>query len=173
MRERTKAIFDRGPGVKDLPDWPAGTSEAEYNVLLAKSLGGLCIDKNLMRSEFHKYGIEPCDVLLRDGTYIHVKSIDSSAPASHLLAQALVSVEVLTYDTAAQADFQSKVAKGGWDPSLLRKKPTRVVLLVARKDKTIGPDSLFTFTQVNLARQISHLGAQGVEVFIAPVRRHT
>lgn len=171
VRARTKSIFDRGPGVESLPDWPAGTSEAEYNELLASKLNGLCLDRKLMRSSFHKHGIEPCDVLLSDGTYIHVKSIESSAPASHLLAQALVSVEVLTFDQLAQKDFRAKVKAGGWDPSKFSQKPKKVVLLIARKDKSIGPDSLFTFTQVNLARQVSQLGSQGVDVFIAPVAR--
>lgn len=171
VRERTKSIFDQGPGVESLPDWPADTSEAEYNELLAGQLNGLCLDRKLMRSSFHKHGIEPCDVLLPDGTYIHVKSVESSAPASHLLAQALVSVEVLTFDQLAQADFRSKVKSAGWDPTKFSGKPKRVVLLIARKNKSIEPDSLFTFTQVNLARQVSHLGAQGVNVYIAPVAR--
>lgn len=171
VRERTTSIFDQGPGVQNLPDWPAGASEADYNELVARELNGLCLDRNLIRSSFHKFGIEPCDVLLSDGTYVHVKSIESSAPASHLLAQALVSVEVLTFDRLAQDDFRAKVKAGGWDPFGFPRKPKRVVLLIARKDKAIGPDSLFTFTQVNLARQVSYLGAQGVDVFVAPVAR--
>ncbi|WP_440697180.1 DUF6119 family protein [Clavibacter nebraskensis] len=171
VRERTNQIFARGPGIDDLPTWPHNHDEADYNDLLAANLGGLCLDRDLMRSSFHKYGIEPCDVLLEDGTFIHVKNIDSSAPASHLLAQALVSAEVLTFDEEAKADFRSKIQAGGWDPDTIALPPKKLILVVARKGKAINSSSLFTFTQVSLARHVGQLGSQGVEVHIAPVER--
>lgn len=172
VKERTAEIFELGPGVSKIPNWPASASdEASYNTLLAQELGGVCLDRKLMRSDFHKHGIEACDVLLEDGTFIHVKNIESSSPASHLLAQALVSTEVLTFDKVAQQDFRKKVKKAGWDPKKYSGRPKRVVLVVARRGATITPDSLFTFTQVNLSRQVAQLGAQGVEVFIAPIER--
>lgn len=171
VREQTESIFARDHGLAVLPPWPAGNAEDEYNKILADHLDGIVLDRKLLRSDFHRYGIEACDVLLKDNTFVHVKLIESSAPASHLIAQALVSVETLTYDLEAQAAFRERVDVAGWDGEMYSGKPKRVVLVLARVGKSIDAASLFTFTQVNLWRQVSQLGSQGVEVFVAPVEK--
>ncbi len=150
VREQTASIFARDHGLASLPVWPAGKDEDEYNKILADHLDGIVLDRKLLRSDFHRYGIEACDVLLKDNTFVHVKLIESSAPASHLIAQALVSVETLTYDQEAQAAFRERVEAAGWDGGKYSGKPKRVVLVLARVGKEIDAASLFTFTQVNL-----------------------
>lgn len=171
VREQTALIFARDHGLSSLPAWPAGKDEDEYNKILANHLDGIVLDRKLLRSDFHRYGVEACDVLLKDNTFVHVKLIESSAPASHLIAQALVSVETLTYDQEAQAAFRERVEAAGWDGGKYSGKPKRVVLVLARVGKEIDAASLFTFTQVNLWRQVSQLGSQAVEVFVAPVEK--
>ena len=183
VKRRTHQIFDRGPHLNDLPDWELvelpgdkeeqrkRNAELSYNQVLAESLGGLCLDQKLVRSEAHKHGIEACDVLLKDGTFIHVKHVDSSSPASHLLAQALVSTEVLTYDKTAQQHLATRIEESGADPDDFDLKPTRLVIIIARADRRVDADSLFTFTQVNLSRQVAQLERQQVSVFIAPILR--
>ncbi|POH60291.1 DUF6119 family protein [Arthrobacter glacialis] len=183
VKRRTRAIFDRGPYLSELPDWELvevpgdekeqkkRNAELSYNQKLAQSLGGLCLDQKLVRSEIHKHGIEACDVLLNDGTFIHVKHVDASSPASHLLAQALVSTEVLTYDKTAQSNLAARISEQGGAPEEFQLKPSRVVIVMAREGKLLDADSLFTFTQVNLSRQVAQLEQQHVDVFIAPILR--
>lgn len=185
VRKRTRAIFKRGPYLEDLPDWELVelpddeklrkklNAELQYNKKLADHLGGICLDQKLVRSEMHKRGIEACDVLLKDGTFIHVKHVDASAPASHLLAQAMVSTEVLTYDKSAIASLDSRISEMNGDPADYERKPARVVIIMARADRLLTADDLFTFTQVNLARNVAQLEQQGVEVHIAPILRRT
>lgn len=183
VKRRTHQIFDRGSYFDNLPDWELVSipddndaqkklnAELQYNKLLAKHLNGLCLDQKLVTSEIHKHGIEACDVLLADGTFIHVKHVDASAPASHLLAQALVSTEVLTYDKTAQKNLAKRITACGANPNDFKLKPARVVIVMARADKLLDADSLFTFTQVNLSRQVAQLDQQQVDVFIAPILR--
>jgi uncharacterized protein (TIGR04141 family) len=172
LRQQAQQIFDRDPGVA-LPDWPAGAHEDEYNKIAARAVAGLCLDKTPMTSDLHRHGIEVCDVLTRDGALIHVKNLSSSAPASHLLAQALVSAEALLFDQSAQEQFRKKVGDRGWDPGQIPDKPQKVVLGVARKGKDVSASSLFTFTQVTLVRQDRALAARGIEVVVAPINRES
>lgn len=171
LRLQAQQIFDRDPGIT-LPDWPAGKHEDDYNKIAAKAIDGLCLDRTPMTSDLHRHGIEVCDVLARDGALIHVKDLSSSAPASHLLAQALVSAEALLFDQSAQEQFRKKITDRGWDPAKLPAKPEKVVLGVARKGKDVTAANLFTFTQVTLVRQDQALAARGVEVVITPITRH-
>lgn len=170
LKNQTQAIFDRTAGIT-LPDWPAGMDEADYNIVAANSLGGTSLDRKLIYTEFHHRGIEACDVLAPDGTLIHVKNLDSSAPASHLLAQALVSADALLYDEDARAKFRAKVVAAGGDPASIPDKVQRVVLGVARKGAPPTADNLFTFTQVTLVRGVAALQARGVDVFVVPIQR--
>lgn len=182
VKRRTQEIFDRGSSLGELPDWSIvnvadkdqqkiENAELKYNRILAEHLEGLCLDQKLVRSELHRRGIEACDVLLKDGTFIHVKHVDSSAPASHLLAQALVSTEVLTYDKQAQEHLKKHIADAGGNPEEYKSKPSRVVIVMAKKNVRLAPQDLFTFTQVNLARQVAQLEQQQVPVRIESIAR--
>lgn len=169
LRTHVQAIFDRDPGV-ELPDWPADAHEDRYNKDTAQALGGLCLDRNLIRTEAHRSGIEVCDILLPDGAPVHVKKISGSSAASHQLAQALVSTDSLVLDEEARRKFREKVEQAGWNPDDLPRKPQRVVLGIARKGEPVEAKDLFTFTQVTLVRQAQVLRDRGVEVVVAPIR---
>jgi uncharacterized protein (TIGR04141 family) len=170
LKGHTQELFDRGPGV-ELPAWPIGQSEDEYNQAAAAVLGGVCLDKKLLYTSLHRRGIEACDVLTADGTFIHVKQMDGSAPASHQIAQALVSADALMYDSEARVKLAEKVEANGGDPALIPDRVDRVVLAMARKDAPLTADNLFTFTQVTLMRGVQMLQARGVDVFVAPIER--
>ncbi|MFQ9338585.1 MAG: DUF6119 family protein [Varibaculum sp.] len=58
-------------------------SEKTYNILLARELNGLCLDRKLVNPIEGASSIEACDVLLKGGIFIHVKNAASSAPVSH------------------------------------------------------------------------------------------
>lgn len=68
VAKRTREIFDRPVSIPDLPRWRAGWDEAAYNEQVAKTIGGLLLDKMLIRGETKKGKFEACDILLKDGT---------------------------------------------------------------------------------------------------------
>ena len=183
VQQQVESIFDRGAFFGDLPDWPIyeipnekdaqkkANAELEYNKLIAEKLDGLCLDQQLIRPKGSSVGIEACDVLLPQGIFVHVKHVSSSAPASHLLAQALVSTELLRTDVDAQRLLREKIEAVGGNPDAYEMKPRRVVIVMAKNDDLITPKSLFTFTKINLIRHEQRLAGMGVELNIAPVVR--
>ena len=186
LQKQVNTIFDRGPYFNNLPDWPIyeipedgnaqrkANAELNYNKQLSNRLGGLCLDQQLIRPENHGSGIEACDVLMPHGVFVHVKNVSSSAPASHLLAQALVSTEVLRTNEEAQKLLQERIkeiAPSGVDLQKYETKPRRVVIVIAKDDKPITAGTLFTFTKINLVRHDQELASMNVELNIAPVVR--
>ncbi|MGC0239024.1 DUF6119 family protein [Arthrobacter sp. SD76] len=170
VRKRTVEIFNRASPLPALPAWTTKSGdELAYNQELAELTGGLCLDRQLIQGDTRKGRIEACDVLLKDGTFIHVKHADSSSPASHLLAQALVSTEVLTYDKTARQSLAAKIEQQGADPADYQLMPKRVVIVIAKTGKLLDADSLYTFTQVNLGRQDRALASRSVDVFLVPI----
>lgn len=191
LQTQVQRIFERGSYLKNLPDWPISeipedkaaqrkaNAELNYNKQLANDRNGLCLDQQLIRPQDHASGIEACDVLLPNGVFVHVKNVSSSAPASHLLAQALVSTEVLRTDEEAQELLQKKiqelvpsgVTNNGIKIDAYKTKPRRVVIVMAKDGKEITPDSLFTFTKINLVRHDQQLASMNVKLNIATISR--
>jgi uncharacterized protein (TIGR04141 family) len=169
LKAQTKVILSRSPGFI-MPDWPASINrEEDYNKQAASVLGGLVLDQKLAYTTLHRRGIELCDLLLSDGTLVHVKKLRRSDAASHQIAQALVSSDALLYDEDARTKFGAVIGKAGggaeWKPKQLKK----VVLAMARPGP-LTEDTLFTFTQVTLVRSVTALQERGVEVFVAPIQ---
>lgn len=100
----------------------------------------------------------------------HVKNLDRSSAASHLIAQTLVSTDALRFDEEAREAVRQKIRAAGGPPDLLSGGPQRVLLAIA-SERSIGPSDLFTFNKVTLARLDSALAAAGVQIFVAPIRR--
>lgn len=152
-----------------LPLWTSQfKEEKDYNQHVARQLGGLCLDRKLVRTDAHPRGFEACDVLLKDGTLVHVKKFDSSAPASHLFAQAYVSTDSLIRDAQAVAALRKTVESVGGDPTWVKDRPPRVVLAMARA-KPVTAGELFTFSRVNLVRAAQDIASRSVPLYIAPV----
>ncbi|MFC8797205.1 DUF6119 family protein [Promicromonospora sp. NPDC057138] len=152
-----------------LPPWTSQfKEEKDYNQYLALQLGGLCLDRKLVTTDAHPRGFEACDVLLDDGTLVHVKKFDSSAPASHLFAQAYVSTDSLVRDEQAVSALRKKVESLGGDPTWVKDRPPRVVLAMARH-KPVTARELFTFSRVNLVRAAQDIESRNVPLFVAPV----
>lgn len=170
LKEQTKEILARDPGFT-MPPWPLSVrEEKDYNTAATSILKGINLDRKLVRTELHKYGIEMCDILLSDGTLIHVKNVKKSDAASHHISQALVSAHALTYDEEARAGLANRIVAAGGNSAWQRDKPERVVLGMAYPRK-LTPDTLFTFTQVTLVRNVHALDSLGINVFILPIER--
>lgn len=174
IQKKTEKIFNRANPLHVTPPWlKSYSNELEYNQNLAEACGGICLDQSLISIESRKSRIEACDVLLKGGTFVHVKRVDSSAPASHLIAQALVSTDILTHDRDAQAALRSKINDAGHNPDEYECVPKKVVIVMVKDNHELTPESLYTFTQVNLNRQDKTLSSRGVEVCIVPIARET
>ncbi|GAA2736080.1 TIGR04141 family sporadically distributed protein [Pedococcus aerophilus] len=161
---RLTRLFDVQSQLDALPAWSTG-DEAEYNQALAETLGGVCLDRQLVRTDQHSRGFEACDVLTREGVLLHVKKVDRSTPASHLFAQAAVSTEALLTDHQARGRLRELVTANGGDPSWVRERPTEVALVMARPRK-ITPEDFFSFSRVRLARLADEADRLGVPLTV-------
>jgi len=172
LRQQTAEILERDAGLA-MPEWtPDYENEKACNAAAANQLDGLLLDRKLVRTSLHTHGIEMCDILLRDGTLVHVKRLRGSDTASHHIAQALVSAEALLYDPEAIDQLATAVERAGGGGERLPKRPGRVVLAMAW-DRAITAESLFTFTQVTLVRNVTALQQRDVEVYVVPISRPT
>ena len=172
IRRQTAEIFNRESPLSNLPSWSSRyADELAYNQAVAKACNGICLDRKLISIKEQKGRIEACDVLLKGGIFVHVKRVDSSSPASHLLAQALVSTEILTYDIEAQQALEQIIKNAVSNPEDYECKPKEVVIVMVKDKQALTADSLYTFTQVNLGRHDKALDSRGVGVYVVPVVR--
>ena len=182
VQGQVQKIFDRGGYFNDLPNWPIydlpdkdeqkkRNAERKYNEDLAKHLEGLCLDQRFIRPTGGTSDIEACDVLLPEGVFVHVKHVSASAPASHLLAQAFVSTELLRTDEGAQEQLREKIRDAGGNPDNYDTKPQTVVIVMAKKGG-LDASSLFTFTQINLVRHDQRFASMGVNLYVASIERN-
>ncbi len=170
INQRAEAIFSQVDDDLVFPAWASTEDEEAYNKRLATALGGVCLDRKLITTSLHRRGIEACDVYLPDGTLIHVKKTDKSAATSHLLAQALVSADALCSDTEARQKLCTRISAGGGDPSTFGSKPTRIIIAMHREGgQAITAQSLFTFSKVNLVRQVATLEERGITVRVISI----
>jgi hypothetical protein len=172
IRRQTEEIFNRESPLSNLPSWSSRyADELAYNQAVAKACKGICLDRKLISIKEQKGRIEACDVLLKEGVFVHVKRVDSSAPASHLLAQALVSAEIFSYDDEARAALREKIVAAKHNPDDYECKPKKVVVVMVKDKQALSADSLYTFTQVNLGRHDKALASRGIDVYVVPVVR--
>lgn len=174
LEKRVQEIFDRQWST-NLPAWPEDAAEneckeKEYNVIATEACGGILLDRKLIYTKQNRRGFETCDILTPDGTLVHVKNIDSSAPASHLFAQGHNSAHTLMSDNDAREKFRARVVTAGGDPALVKLKPPAVVFGIARRHgKPLTARSLYSFSQVTLVRTVDELDARGIDVFVVPI----
>lgn len=106
-----------------------------------------------------------------DGTLIHVKRANSSAPLSHLFAQGRISADALRFDAEARSEFVRRVR--GQDPRHPVNDdftPTKVVYAISLKSgKPLTTRNLFTFAQVSLLQATRALRSQGIEVAVVDI----
>jgi uncharacterized protein (TIGR04141 family) len=174
LQRRVRSLFDRRPPVA-LVAWPRGQdgeliAEQEYNELAASACGGAVLDRKLVRTSQNPRGFETCDIFTADGILVHVKNIDSSAPASHLFAQGANSAHALSADEEAREKFRERVAAAGGDPDRVGNKPPAVIFAIARKsDEPFNAESLYSFSQVTLVRTFDDLEARGIPAFVLSI----
>lgn len=171
LKKNVEEIFARNAPVR-LPDWNITEHPKEfyYNTKVAFDIDGILQDRCLLRTEQNPKGFEACDIITPDGDLIHVKHVNRSTSASHLIAQAYVATQALLYDNEARKNLHEKIVEAGGNSNWLSNRPASVVLGIARKGGFTA-DSLFSFSQVTLARLDSWLRATGVKLSVIPINR--
>lgn len=162
-------IFATQPNVELLP-WSSNLDDEDaYNKALAKGLSGILMDKKLIRTDFHTRGIEVCDVFVPGKALIHVKRAESSSSVSHLLAQGLVSADSLRRDQQARLEFRKRANRQG--RRRLKTVEWRQVVFGLARERPIDASTLFSFSKVNLVRQVQFLRSFSIEVAVAHIPR--
>lgn len=171
LTRRIEELFSR-PSAVELPEWRVvdQPDEAAYNEFAATEIGGVVLDRQLVRTPQHPSGFEAADIVSPAGDFIHVKHVPKSAAASHLLAQASVSTDAIRFEPEAAVATRRRISDAGGDPSWLGDRLQSVVLCMAR-ERPVASDDLFTFTQVTLARLDAILGEAQIGLSVCPVRR--
>src|SRR5216683_178216 len=88
-----------------MPLWRVGQSEPKYNHEAATAPDLLLLDTLTVRPAGRSSDIEVCDLLSRNGAFLHVKKKSRSSTLSHLFSQGHVSAELLI----REAGFRSKL----------------------------------------------------------------
>jgi uncharacterized protein (TIGR04141 family) len=164
--------LDRRPG---LPSADSGTNEETYNVKAAEALEALCLDRRLV-FDGSPDRMEICDVLTRDGGFIHVKQRGSSSTLSHLFAQGVNSAERLLQD----AEFRRQARKvishedGSFADVLPADRPQdparfEITYAVITRSTRETPLTLPFFSLVSLRAAVARLRAFGFRVSVAAV----
>ena len=171
LQSHVKEIFER-PTPVSMPTWDTSLhpDESAYNAMAASALGGLMLDRTLIRTTQHQRGFEACDIITPDADFIHVKHIPKSSAASHLIAQALVATDALRHDAEARNSLQELMTRQDEEAASVPTRPESVVLGMARSDP-VTPGDLFSFTQVTVTRLDTTLAEAGITLTIAPILR--
>lgn len=98
-RRQVEADVDALPRFEGLPDADPDTDEDTYNKKAAKHLDAACLDKRFVY-DGGPDKMEVCDVLTREGGFIHVKPRGASSTLSHLFSRGstALSAEPEDYD---------------------------------------------------------------------------
>lgn len=156
----------------DKPKKKGGTvhahSEETYNKLL-DTLGYDVMDQQFVSSGQYK-NIEACDAY-KDKDFVHIKIFTgSSAPISHLLAQATVSSDLFFGDLAFRKTFNKKLKKNKLVAKEYNKPKnddyTVTLAIITDKDTF----SLPFFTKVNLRATIRRLNMMGLNPRLAFIK---
>ncbi|WP_432824735.1 DUF6119 family protein [Dactylosporangium sp. CA-092794] len=173
LRSEIEEILDRRSTIT-LPPWTSDLdSEDAYNKHAAKH-GFVLLDKRLLNTRQHPYGIEGCDLLGPNNELIHIKRAGRSSPLSHLFQQGEVAVDALRHERDARVALAKMVRAA--DPSrtfTASFKPKKVVYGIAlASGKPLTAKTLFTFSQVALYRAVRRLRSDGVDVEVIGIPSH-
>jgi uncharacterized protein (TIGR04141 family) len=145
-------------------------TEAIYNEkVVAAQHGYYSLDRKFLYTEQHPRGFEACDILTPSNALVHVKRLDDSVSASHLFNQAIVSAEALRRQVDALEKFRELVKQISGGKRLLPPdfRASRIVL--AFSGGAVKAESLFTFSQVTLARCAQRLGELEISLEIGEI----
>jgi uncharacterized protein (TIGR04141 family) len=158
-----------------LPGADMKKSEEEYNEAAAAQLGGVCLDGKLIGVGGIDR-VEICDVLTKDGHFIHAKKRGRSSTLSHLFAQGVTSTELLLRDERFRKDATKKVkevnaefAKAIPSQPGARDQIRVAYVILSRGQRPDRPYGLPFFSMVSLKSAAERLGGVGIDVSVKEV----
>lgn len=160
----------------ELPRADANQDEVAYNEMAAKQIGGLCLDGETVGISGPDR-IEICDLLTKDGYFIHVKKRSRSSTLSHLFAQGVTSAELLLDDDEFREGAAEKVAETGaeFKSAIPKSRGEREKIKVAFVVLSSGqrpekPYGLPFFSLVSMKTAAERLRRAGIEVFAKEIK---
>lgn len=176
-RDRVDAYVKKIPKLDvGLPTASTEEDEKAYNAAAAKVVGGLSMDGKLIGVEGVDR-VELCDILLKDGRFIHVKKRGRSSTLSHLFAQGVTSAELLLGEEEFLKKAASKVSKANKDfigaiPDKVgeREKIKVAYVVLSRSKRKDRPFGLPFFSLVSLKAAAERLKRDGIEVRMQEVK---
>ena len=170
LQRHVEEIFERSVPIS-MPTWDTTQypDEHSYNAMAASTIGGLMLDRKLIRTTQNPRGFEACDIITPNADYIHVKHTSKSFPASHLVAQVAVAADALRHDNEAREKLREVIVAAGGDGDWVPTRLKSIVLGMARSDP-VTPSDLFSFTQVTVTKLDTSLAEVGIRLTIAPIR---
>jgi uncharacterized protein (TIGR04141 family) len=119
-----------------LPSYVGGESEDSYNRRAAVHGHHFLLDKSLVRLP-GQTSFEPCDLLSSSGYFMHVKRKTSSATMSHVVAQAVVSTQLLRSNAMARDLLDQALLKESPPPTNLKQMRDHCASFAARPTATV------------------------------------
>lgn len=172
----------------DLPSAMVGETEGAYNrrVVDENPSNLLLLDAHIKRPGGATSGIELCDVLSRDGEFVHVKRKSRSSTLSHLFAQGSVSAMTFISDgpfrDAIRKTIEQQIGEGMASPWLdlvpaggltLDRSRYTVSFVVITNSSRPGTDWLPFFSKLNLMQHGRQLHNLGFRVSVSRVNMDT
>ncbi|WP_163865063.1 DUF6119 family protein [Myxococcus eversor] len=153
-----------------LPAAKSTDREDDYNIMAAKAGKFILMDKKNSYVVEGKTSIEVCDLLTKDGQFVHVKRKTRSSTLSHLFSQGVVSADAFWMDPEFRSHARNHVLKS--HPTLKKLIPQErpnpaafeVVFAVITKSHPKWPHSLPFFSQLNLSYAHDRLERMGYRV---------
>lgn len=150
-----------------------GERESEYNRKLADLDPGrfALMDAKSIRAGSGHSSVELCDVLARDGVFIHVKKYSGSSALSHLFNQGLVSAQLVVADRTFRKNALERLHKEAPDfkPDNSDLEVKEVVFAIISKERDKLPTIPF-FSKVTFDYVSTQLRLMGVQVSVKAVR---
>lgn len=154
-----------------LPECPQGLTEGEYNLMVADNFEEFAlIDKKLASVTYGPKQIEPCDLLTKNKSFLHVKKETRSSMLSHLFSQGRVAAISFLEDEEFRAcTYESAVQKfDDLDKRSFIRRPDAdemeivYVIIASKKKCDKGIRALPFFSLVNL--MLVHQGLMRMRV---------
>lgn len=155
-----------------LIDYQIGENEGPYNSRLVEDspTNRILLDRRTVHYGGQQSQIELCDVLCKDGSFIHVKHYSGSATLSHFFNQGLVSARLIKGDSKFREKAQStidSIQQGAFE--LTYDSIKEVVFAIISKFGQDKPQIPF-FSKVALESVQLQLESMGIKVSIAMIR---
>lgn len=174
------AVGQIGASGLALPAATTGEKEGEYNERVSASMGFVSLDTKLVRPVGATSGIEFCDMLAPNRTFVHVKRKSRSSTLSHLFAQGLVSINSMVGDGVFRDKVRGIIGEqtkeleqsiiDGWVSAVpgsaeaVAGSDYSVAYVVIAKSARPGNDWLPFFSKLNLMQTVRSLSPLGVKV---------